>query len=51
MGRNGHICGAVSGAALIIGMKYGTADPTDFQAKETAYNKTNELLETIQRGK
>jgi C_GCAxxG_C_C family probable redox protein len=44
VGRNGHICGAVSGAALIIGMKYGTADPTDFQAKETAYNKTSELL-------
>ena len=44
VGRNGHICGAVSGAALIIGMKYGTTDPTDFQAKETAYNKTSELL-------
>ena len=45
MGRNGHICGAVSGAALIIGMKFGTTDPANFQAKEKAYNKTNELLE------
>ncbi len=44
VGRNGHICGAVSGAALIIGMKFGTIDPADFPAKETAYNKTNELL-------
>ena len=45
VGRNGHICGAVSGAALIIGMKFGTTDPLDFPAKEIAYNKTNELLE------
>jgi C_GCAxxG_C_C family probable redox protein len=45
VGRNGHICGAVSGAALIIGMKLGTTDPANFQAKEKAYNKTNQLLE------
>ncbi len=45
VGRNGHICGAVSGAALIIGMKFGTINPADFPAKEIAYNKTNELLE------
>jgi C_GCAxxG_C_C family probable redox protein len=45
VGRNGLICGAVSGAALIIGMKYGTTDPLNFPAKETAYNKTSELLE------
>jgi C_GCAxxG_C_C family probable redox protein len=45
VGRNGHICGAVSGAALIIGMKFGTIDPVDFLAKEKAYNKANELLE------
>jgi C_GCAxxG_C_C family probable redox protein len=32
--RNGHICGAVSGAALIIGMKFGSTDPADFTAKE-----------------
>jgi C_GCAxxG_C_C family probable redox protein len=45
VGRNGHICGAVSAAALIIGMKFGTTDPANFPAKEKAYNKTNELLE------
>jgi C_GCAxxG_C_C family probable redox protein len=45
IGRNGHICGAVSAAALIIGMKYGTIDPLDFPAKEKAYDKANELLE------
>ncbi len=45
VGRNGHICGAVSAAALIIGLKFGTTNPVDFPAKEKAYNKTNELLE------
>ena len=45
VGRNGHICGAVSAAALIIGMKFGTIDPVDLPAKEKAYNKANELLE------
>jgi C_GCAxxG_C_C family probable redox protein len=45
VGRNGQICGAVSGAALIIGMKFGTIKPADFPAKEKANNKTNELLE------
>jgi C_GCAxxG_C_C family probable redox protein len=45
VGRNGQICGAVSGAALIIGMKFGSTDPANFTAKEKAYNKTNELLE------
>jgi C_GCAxxG_C_C family probable redox protein len=45
LGRSGYICGAVSGAALIIGMKYGSTDPVDFKAKESAYNKSNELLD------
>jgi len=45
VGRNGHICGAVTGAAVIIGMKFGTTDPANFRAKEEAYNRTNELLE------
>jgi C_GCAxxG_C_C family probable redox protein len=45
IGRNGHICGALSGAVLIIGMKFGTTDPIDFPAKEKAYNKASELLD------
>lgn len=45
IGRNGHICGAVSGAVLIIGMKFGITDPSNVQAKELPYNKANELLE------
>jgi C_GCAxxG_C_C family probable redox protein len=45
IGRTGHICGAVSGAALVIGMKFGSTDNTNKQARDKAYQKANELLE------
>lgn len=45
VGRTGHICGAVSGAALIIGMKFGSTDNTNIHSKDKAYQKANELLE------
>lgn len=32
--RSGEICGAVSGAVLVIGLKYGQTVPGDLQAKE-----------------
>jgi len=31
-------------------MKFGTTDPANFQAKEKAYNKTNEFLEKFSAG-
>jgi len=45
IGRTGNICGAVSGAALVIGMKFGSTDNTDKHSKDKAYQKANELLE------
>jgi C_GCAxxG_C_C family probable redox protein len=45
IGRTGHICGAVSGAALVIGMKFGSTDNTDKHSRNKAYQKANELLE------
>jgi C_GCAxxG_C_C family probable redox protein len=45
IGRTGHICGAVSGAALVIGMKFGSTDNTDKHSRDKAYQKANELLE------
>jgi len=45
IGRTGHICGAVSGAALIIGMKFGSTDNTVKHARAKAYQKAKELLE------
>jgi C_GCAxxG_C_C family probable redox protein len=45
IGRTGHICGAVSGAALIIGMKFGSTDNTNIHSRDKAYQKAKELLE------
>lgn len=32
MSRTGHICGAVSGGVLVIGLKYGKSQPLDNEA-------------------
>lgn len=45
VGRTGHICGAVSGATLIIGMKFGSTDNTNIHSRDKAYQKAKELLE------
>jgi len=45
IGRTGHVCGAVSGAALIIGAKFGSTDNTKLESKDKAYQKGRELLE------
>jgi len=37
MGRRGDTCGAVSGALMVIGLKYGAIDPQDKATKEHAY--------------
>jgi len=49
LGRNGYVCGALSGAALVIGAKYGNTDPADTAGREKAYAVANELLEKFQR--
>ena len=45
IGRTGNVCGAVSGAALIIGAKFGSTDNTKLESKDKAYQKSGELLE------
>jgi C_GCAxxG_C_C family probable redox protein len=45
IGSTGHICGAVSGAALIIGMKFGSTDNTVKHSRAKAYQKAKEMLE------
>ena len=44
IGRTGNVCGAVSGAALIIGAKFGSTDNTKLESKDKAYQKSRELL-------
>ncbi|MBQ5332731.1 MAG: C_GCAxxG_C_C family protein [Oscillospiraceae bacterium] len=35
--RNGEICGAVSGALMVLGLKYGHFDAADSEQKSKAY--------------
>ncbi len=35
--RNGELCGAVSGALMVLGLKYGHSDASDVQQKSRAY--------------
>ncbi len=40
MGRLGEVCGAVTGAFMVLGLKYGNTSATDQPAKERAYLTT-----------
>ena len=44
MGRTGNVCGAVTGAMMVIGLKRSAASGTDSQAKQDAHRLTQELL-------
>jgi C_GCAxxG_C_C family probable redox protein len=44
-GRMGSICGALSGVALILGLKYGATDPKDKPAKMKTYQKVSNAAE------
>lgn len=43
--RSGEICGAVSGAVMVIGLKYGQNECDDIAAKQECYNKTVEFTD------
>lgn len=43
MGRMGEVCGAVSGAIMVIGLKTGSTQAGNKTAKETSYNRTCEF--------
>lgn len=42
--RSGNICGAVAGAILVIGLKYGKGTAGDEAAKERTYTRVQEFL-------
>lgn len=44
MGRTGNVCGAISGAVLVLGLAYGRSGTGDVEAKELTYAKVQELL-------
>jgi C_GCAxxG_C_C family probable redox protein len=49
MGRNGYVCGAVSGAAFILGARYGFVDPAEPGAREKTYAEVTALLGQFQK--
>ena len=42
--RCGEICGAVSGGAMVVGLKYGQSVPGDLAAKQLCAEKTVEFI-------
>jgi C_GCAxxG_C_C family probable redox protein len=45
MGRMGETCGAVTGALMVIGLRYGQAIAEDKQAKEKSYAMAREFAD------
>ena len=43
MGRTGQTCGAVTGALMALGLKYGATDAVDKETKEQAYVRVQEF--------
>lgn len=49
MGRNQEVCGALSGAVMLIGLKYGKVVPDDKQAQEKTYAEVRKLFEEFSK--
>lgn len=47
--RRGETCGAVNGAFMVLGLKYGHLSPDDLDSKEEAYRKVEEFIEKFQQ--
>lgn len=47
IGRMGEICGAVTGAFMVIGLKHGVTDVDDKETKEKAYNLAKEFTDNF----
>lgn len=45
--RLGEVCGAISGAAMVIGLREGTDEPSDLAAKNSCNAQTLELMRTL----
>lgn len=46
--RKGNICGAVSGAMMVLGLAYGQEDLTDDAKKMQVYNKSDQFIERFE---
>ena len=48
MGRMGETCGAVTGAFMVIGLKYGNPKVEDRETKEKAYSLVRKFVDRFQ---
>jgi len=49
MGHTGNTCGAVTGALMVIGMKYGRTSLDDLAAKEKTYELSQQFMKEFRR--
>lgn len=49
VGRMREVCGTITGAALVAGMLYGSADGRDAQKKAQTYEKVQEVAEEFRK--
>lgn len=49
MGRMGEVCGALTGAFLIVGLKYGRSNPEDNESKNHTYDIVRALSEDFKQ--
>lgn len=49
--RNGELCGAVTGAIMVIGLKYGNSALDEGNTKLLCYQKTTEFTKLFQQRK
>lgn len=45
VGRTGDTCGTVTGALMVIGLKHGSADPDDHDAKMKTYELARAFIQ------
>jgi len=48
IGRLGEVCGAISGAIMALGLRYGGFDPSDQAAKDRLYAQVQQLAHQFQ---
>jgi len=49
VGRMREVCGTITGAALVAGMLYGSADGKDSQKKAETYEKVQQITEEFRK--
>lgn len=47
MGRMGETCGAVTGAFMVIGLKFGPATPDDAEARQRTFELVRKFAQTF----